>query len=131
MKKIAAITLLTVGAVALAPVSAHAGSKERAAIGGFIGGLILGHAISESHRSSCPPAPAPVVVYDSRRDDCDGYWTENRVKVWVPGHWVVRDDCGRRTRIYVAGRHEWRTERVWVATTRGGHHHHNRYAYAR
>lgn len=134
MKKLAAITLLTAALVSLAPTPALAGSKEKALIGGLIGGLIIGHAISESHRSACPPPPGPVIVYDSRRDDCDGYWQENRVQVWVPGFWVTTRDCGRNVRRFVAGHHEFRTERVWVANARSGNRsgrNSNRYAYNR
>lgn len=118
MNKLATITLLTAAALAATPNPAYAGSKEKALIGGLIGGLIIGHAIAESHNSTCPPEPGTVVVYDSRDRDC-GYWKEVRVKVWVPGHWVVRHERGCRTRYYVAGRHEWRVERVWVADARG------------
>ncbi len=130
MKKIAALSLLTAAALSLAPAPAHAGSKEKALIGGLIGGIIIGHAISESGRSSCPPEPRTVVVVDSRNNDCGGYWRENRVQVWVPGYWVVSYDCGRRVRHFVSGRHEWRTERVWVADSRRDHRG-NRYAYNR
>ena len=40
MNKLAAITLITASALAVAPSPAYAGSKEKALIGGFIGGLI-------------------------------------------------------------------------------------------
>lgn len=121
MKKIAAIALLSAAALSLAPAPAMAGGKEKALIGGFIGGLIIGHAITESHRSACPPEPAPVVVIDSRNDDCGGYWREERVQVWVPGYWVVSYDCGRRIRRHVGGHHEYRTNRVWVSDGRRDH----------
>lgn len=128
MKKPLIIALCTAAALAFVPVT-HAGSKERAAIGGFVGGLIVGHALGKH-------APAPViretVVYDHHpRHAPAGYWQENRVKVWVPGHWTVRvDRCGTRVRHYVAGRYEWRTERVWVAYA-PAHRSHGRIAYAR
>lgn len=134
MNKLATVTLLTAAALAATPSPAHAGSKEKALIGGFIGGLIVGHAIAESHNSTCPPEPGAVVVYDSRDRDC-GYWKEVRVKVWVPGHWVVRHERGCHTRYFVAGRHEWRAERVWVADRGSDHRRHDHrdrhYAYNR
>lgn len=132
MNKLTAITLLTAGAIAFAPSPAYAGSKEKALIGGLIGGLIIGHAIAESHESTCPPDRGTVVVYDSRDHDC-GYWKEVRVKVWVPGYWVTTHDRGHRSRYFVAGRHEWRFERVWVAESRHDRHgrNDNRYAYNR
>ncbi len=127
MNKLTAITLLTAGAIAFAPSPAYAGSKEKALIGGFIGGLILGHAIAESHESTCAPERGTVVVYDSRDRDC-GYWKEVRVKVWVPGYWVNTHDRGHRSRYFVAGRHEWRINRVWVADSRHDRHdRHDRY----
>jgi hypothetical protein len=127
MNKLTAITLLTAGAIAFAPSPVYAGSKEKALIGGFIGGLILGHAIAESHESTCPPERGTVVVYDSRDRDC-GYWKEVRVKVWVPGYWVNTHDRGHRSRYFVAGRHEWRINRVWVADSRHDRHdRHDRY----
>lgn len=132
MNKLAAISLLTAGALSLAPSPAYAGSRERALIGGFIGGLIIGHAINESHHSTCPPEAGTVVVYDSR-DHNYGYWKDVSVKVWVPGYWVTRHDRGHRTRYYVAGRHEWRTERIWVAESRrdGRDRRDHRYTYNR
>jgi hypothetical protein len=127
MKKHLIIALCTVAALAFVPVT-HAGSKERAAIGGFVGGLIVGHALSKH-------APAPVyhetVIYDRHHRSAHGHWETDRVKIWVPGHWTVRvDRCGTRVRHYVAGRYEWRTERVWVAYA-PSHRGHGRIAYRR
>lgn len=115
MKKPVIIALCIATVLALAP-AAHAGKKERAVIGGFIGGLIVGHALTKHQLSH--PVHETVVVYDHPRHDRGGYWQENRVRVWVPGHWAVRiDRCGTRVRYYVSGRYEWRAERVWVAYT--------------
>ncbi|MCW5549447.1 MAG: hypothetical protein KIT44_10845 [Opitutaceae bacterium] len=127
MKKPLIIALCAVAALAFVPVT-HAGSKERAVIGGFVGGLIVGHTLGKH-------APAPIchetVSYHPHRRPAHGHWETNRVKVWVPGHWTVRiDRCGTRVRHYVAGRYEWRTERVWVAYA-PSHRSHGRIAYAR
>jgi hypothetical protein len=133
MNKLANIALCTAAILSLAPSPAMAGSKERAAIGGFIGGLIIGHAITDSYRSTCPPEPGFVVVHDGCRSTCCGYWKETRIKVWVPGYWDTRYHHGTRVRFYVAGRHEWRVNRVWIADSRGHRHgtRDHRYAYNR
>lgn len=138
MKKHLIITLCTVAALAFVPIT-HAGSKERAAIGGFVGGLIVGHALSKH-------APAPdcreTVQYDRHHRSSyghynrhqrasPGHWETSRVKIWVPGHWSVRvDRCGTRVRHFVAGRYGWRTERMWVAYA-PAHRGHGRIAYGR
>lgn len=131
MKNLAAIALLSAAILSLAPTPAIAGSKEKALIGGLIGGLILGHAISESYHSSSPPERGPVVVYDSRSGNRTGYWMETRVQIWVPGCWITTYTHNRPSRRYVAGHHEYRTERVWVTDARHNRHHSDRYAYNR
>ncbi len=132
MKMPVIIALCITAALALAP-AAHAGKKERAAIGGFIGGLIVGHALNQHQYSH--PVHETVVVYDHHpRHAPAGYWQENRVKVWVPGYWASRiDRCGTRDRYYISGRHEWRIERVWVAYAQPSRYEHpsGRFAYAR
>lgn len=127
MKKHLIVALCAVAALTFVPVT-HAGSKERAAIGGFVGGLIVGHALS---KHSPPPVYHETVSYDRHHRSARGHWEINRVKVWVPAHWSVRiDRYGTRVRHYVAGRYEWRTERVWVAYA-PSHRGHGRIAYGR
>lgn len=123
--KITALALLTVTALSFAPKPAHAGDKELAAIGGFIGGMIIGNAIN-NHRNDdyCPPPPRTTVIVD-RGPDCrdDGYWKETRVKIWVPARWVYeRDRRGCEVKRYVSGFYDYRTERVWVSYDRHDRH---------
>jgi hypothetical protein len=129
--KITALALLSVAALSFAPKPAHAGDKELAAIGGFIGGVIVGSVLNKGHTDVyCPPAPPVVVVHHDRRHG-HGYWHENRVKVWVPARWVYeRDRRGHSVKRYVAGYYDYRTERVWVATSHGHPHHAPRYGYS-
>lgn len=118
MNKLTTLSLLAAGAVALAPASAQAshrgGDEAAAAIGGFIGGLIVGSVLHDAPRHD-----RAVFVshrHDFRRDDCGGYWRNVTVRHWVPGYWTTRYDCGRRISVFVPGRWEHRTERVWVST---------------
>lgn len=130
--KLTALALVAVTAISLAPKPAQAGDKELAVVGGLIGGLIIGSAISESrHSADHPHRSTTVVVHGGRRDrydDCDdrgdrGYWKTVSVKVWVPGCWVIeRSRHGHREiRRYVDGHYTYRTDRVWVSYDRYGH----------
>lgn len=63
MNKTATVSLLAASALLFAPKPAAAGDKELAAIGGFIGGLIIGSQLDRNHhervvvRPSCPRPP--------------------------------------------------------------------------
>jgi hypothetical protein len=120
--KITALVLVAVTAFALAPKPAKAGDKELAVVGGLIGGLIIGSAIADSRHSSDYSRNTHVIVdhhRDGRYDRDRGYWKEVRVKVWVPGCWVVeRSRYGRDYRRYVDGHYTYRTNRVWVSYDR-------------
>lgn len=125
--KITALVLIAVTAFALAPKPAKAGDKELAVVGGLIGGLIIGSAIADSRHDDYR---STVVVdgrydgrYDHRYDRYDhrdrGYWKEIRVKIWVPGRWVIEHSRhGRDYRRYVEGYYTYRTDRVWVSYDR-------------
>lgn len=125
------ILTLTASLAALAalasPVRAgDRGDKVAAAIGGFIGGVIVGSHLDRDHHRPAPvvcPPPAcepPVVVVRDAPCPPAGYWDNVRTRVWVPARWVVSyDSCGRRIRTQVGGYYEVRTERVWVATGPG------------
>jgi hypothetical protein len=131
MNKIAIVTLVAaLGGVFLAPSTARAGGNETAAaIGGFIGGLIVGSALDNDHdhhgrfdNHGTVPVRRRVVIRGGHRHHDHGRWEWTRVRVWVPGHWVFRhDDRGRRVRYFERGHHEFRRQRVWVATGRRGH----------
>jgi len=106
--KILSITAALAALTSLAsPVRAgDRGDKVAAAIGGFIGGVIVGSHFDRGDR--CSP---PVVV----RGHSHGHWETVSRRVWIPARWVVTvDSCGRRMRSQVGGCYETRTERVWI-----------------
>jgi hypothetical protein len=110
-------SLLSLGALTAPAHAGDRGDKVAAAIGGFIGGVIVG---SHLDRNACPP---PGYV-DHRPPHSGGYWDTVTTRVWVPARWVMTyDSCGRRIRAHVPGYYELRHERVWVEAPR-----HRRYA---
>lgn len=123
MKKLSALSLLAVGAIALAPKPAVAGDKGLAILGGFLGGLIVANSVNNADHTrvyvdaGCPPpppVPASVVVVDD-----GGYWQESYVQVWIaPSYVVAYDSWHRPIRRYVAGHYERRPRRVWIADNR-------------
>lgn len=125
--KITALALVVVTALSLAPKPAQAGDKGLAVVGGLIGGLIIGSAISDS-RHSAEHRTTTVIVNGRRDDDCDerdGYWKTVEVRVWVPGGWVVERHHGRTIKRYVNGHYECRNDRVWVSYDRRDRHDRN------
>jgi hypothetical protein len=123
--KITALTLAAATAFAFTPKPAVAGDKELAVVGGLLGGLIIASAISDHNDDHRTVVVAGGYRHD-RHDRNDGYWKTVEVRVWVPGGWVYeRSPYGGYRRIYVAGHHECRTDRVWVAYDRHGRHHRN------
>lgn len=135
MNKIATVSALAVlTAFAGAPQTAQArDDKVLAAIGGFIGGVLIASHANQHHPShqiaycefdSC----GDRYVVNHRHDrgyGRDQHYGRDRydwvtVRTWVPGHWVVRyDDCGDRVRYYERGRYEYRREYVVVDSHRG------------
>lgn len=118
-----AFASLSTAALLPAPAQARGGDKALAAVGGFIGGVIVGTHLDRGHRyehrapvvvEACPP-PA-VVYYDAPRSHRrDGFWQESTVRVWVPARTVVTvDRWSRRIHRYEPGHYEYRTDRVWV-----------------
>jgi len=117
--------------LAFAPSPARAGGDEAAAaLGGFIGGVIVGSALDndhhhhgrfEDHGRAHVSTRIEVRSRSHHSHHDHGYWSSNRVRVWVPGVWVVRyDDCGRRFRHFERGHYEHQRQRVWVRTGRHG-----------
>lgn len=114
-------TIATIAALALPAQASNRSDKVAAAVGGFIGGIILGsHLDRHDHGPApvvvCPPEPEVVVVGGHSH----GYWETVSRRVWVPARWVVTvDSCGRRVRRQVGGCYETRTERIWVGHGHG------------
>jgi len=103
---------------------ARADDEAWAAVGGFIAGVITGSVIEHNssvhtgisvsygdpchshHRSGCG------VCYPAR----SGYWSVERVRVWVPGCWeIVVNHCGDRVRVWKPGRFDYHQRKIWVA----------------
>lgn len=109
-------TLATLAALASPAHASNRSDKVAAAIGGFIGGVIVGsHLDRHDHGPApvvvCPPEPKVVVVSGHSH----GHWETVSTRVWVPARWVVTvDSYGRRVRSRVGGCYETRMERVWV-----------------
>lgn len=112
--KITALTLAAATAFAFTAKPAVAGDKELAVVGGLIGGLIIASALSDHHDHDS----RVVVTSGYDRSHRDGYWKTVEVRTWVPGYWVSERRHGRPHRYFVAGHHECRTDRVWVAYNR-------------
>lgn len=126
--KLAALALALVTLFALgAPKTAQA-NDAGAAIGGFIGGVIVGSVIADQHRG-----PDAVVIEAGYRDygphhGPRGYWRNVHTRVWVPGFWTMdRDRWGRPFRRYVEGHYELRRDRVWVSYNDHGHGRYDRH----
>ncbi len=108
---------------------AQAGDEAIAAIGGLIGGILIGSAIDNHHdhyardRYYDRGPRTKVVVRTSHRHG--GYWKYTRIKTWVPGHWVREyDDCGNRRKYWVEGHYTYRKKKVWVRNSYSRHHNH-------
>ncbi len=124
--KLTALALALVTLFALATPKTAKANDAGAAIGGFIGGVIVGSVLADQHRG-----PDAVVVqagygYDRgpvRYEAPRGYWRDVHTRVWVPGFWTMeRDHWGRPYRRYVEGHYEMRRERVWVSYNNRGHY---------
>lgn len=85
-----------------------------AAIGGFIGGVIVGSTINSNNLP--PPRVGVAVSYGHDHGRRHGHWEWTTVRVWVPGRWAYVDrDHGRSRRVWMDGYYDHRRERVWVA----------------
>jgi len=127
MKKLLIASIVAaLSGVGVAPQTAAARDGEvLAALGGFIGGVIVGSHIDDGHLHTSVSYRhvdryrGTRVVVETGRGPHRGYWKVVSVRTWVPGHWVVRrDEYGRRIRYFERGHYEHRRERVWVAAGR-------------
>lgn len=119
MNKMIFASLATVATVLMgSPIRADASPRHHdhddavvAAIGGFVGGVIVASAIHHD----LPPAPA-VVSVSYGHDHRHGHWEWRSARVWVPGYWThVERRHGHVRKVWIEGRYEVRRERVWVA----------------
>lgn len=128
MNKIAITSVLAVmTGLAGAPQTAQArGDEALAAIGGFIGGVLVASAANQHYSDQDAyygyddynnryPVDYRYDGRDYRRDYGRDYGRNHRqwvtVRVWVPGRWIIRyDGYGRRERCYVRGHYEHRRE---------------------
>jgi len=129
MNKIAITSVLAVmTGLAGAPQTAQArGDEALAAIGGFIGGVLIASAAHDHHAAQYAYCEFDgcgnryVVAHRHGQDyyGRDYYGRDRRdwitVRVWVPGHWTIRiGDHGHRARYYERGRYEFRRQLVIV-----------------
>jgi len=132
MKTKLILPLVALATLASFSVPAHASSrsdKAALAIGGFIGGVIVGSHLDKNsshypghvtHVQSCPPSVSydhghTRVIIQHGPSRPSGYWTNVTERVWIPRERVVSyDECGRRTIRLVGGYYETQTRRVWI-----------------
>lgn len=122
MKKLISLTIVIATIFGFQSV-AQAGDKERALIGGLIGGAIIASALNDNdhhhrHNSSVSVSYSNYGGRDHghRCGNKCGYYKDVRHKYWVSGHWDVSfDDCGRRNKRYISGHYDYSVKRVWVA----------------
>lgn len=142
MNKIAIASVLAVlTGLAGAPQTAQArDDKVLAAIGGFIGGVLIASAVQDHHspqHAYCEFDSCTDRYVAGHRHGHDRYGHDrhavNRhgrdrydwvtVRVWVPGRTVIRyDSCGNRIRHYERGHYVYRKEYVVVDSHRGRGH---------
>lgn len=121
-KAISTLTLLAVAAAFAFPNTARAGDKEKALIGGLIGGIIIGAAIADDDTHT-----HVSVGYrrggHHRHHDRHGYWEWVSVKTWVPGYYERRcDRHGHVRKVWVSGHYTYHKKKVWVDAHRGHGH---------
>jgi hypothetical protein len=127
-------TILVATAAVLAliarPPAANAGDEAIAAIGGFIGGVIIGSIASDHDHGSSVIIEAGYGDHGDRHygrnsrydgpsrhghSDRRGRWEYQTVSRWIPGYWTYgRDRCGDRRRVWNRGHHVRTQVRIWV-----------------
>lgn len=111
MKIISTLTLIAVAAGFVAPNTAFAGDKERALLGGLIGGIIIGAAISDDDCDT----QVNVGYHAGGHYQNSGYWEWVSVKTWVPGYYERScDRYGRTRKVWISGYHTYTKQKVWV-----------------
>jgi hypothetical protein len=120
-------TLGIAGAMATAaPVAGQAGDEGWAALGGFLGGTILGEVFHGHHGHHGHQGGHTVVVEEHHYVQPAGHYEYEKREVWHEGYYSYEyDRCGRRIRVWNPGYYTYTTVKVWVEH-RG---HHRDYAY--
>lgn len=131
-KTIVLASILLLGLIAR-PTTARAGDEALAALGGFIGGVIVGTVINDHDDDRTVIIHGRSDRYDrhDRYDRYDSYdrngrydrghrpngqWEYRTIRKWVPGYWVIEHDrYGDRRRVWIEGRHVRTQVRVWVS----------------
>lgn len=123
MKTISALTLIAVVAAFITPNSVHAGEKERAIIGGVLGGIIIGAVLADDDIHT----RVSVGYHNRGHHRSDGYWEWVTVKTWRPGYYERScDRYGRTRKVWISGHYDYHKKKVWVETRRGGYGRHYR-----
>lgn len=130
MKMLKALTLFGLLAALITPPAAHAGNKEKAIIGGVLGGLIIGAVIADDDVD----ARVSIGYRNDRRHyrhghhRNHGYWKWITVKTWVPGYYERScDRYGRPRKVWISGYYDYHKRKVWVDSPRSRHGHYYRH----
>ncbi|MBU0678922.1 MAG: hypothetical protein KJ626_12490 [Verrucomicrobia bacterium] len=114
MKKVLIIVLAIVLGLAVRPVEVSAGDEGWAVVAGFIGGAIVGSALSDSCAYSGGVVIDPGYAYE-RPYVQHGRYEYRRKRVWVSGCWIYQPRrCGRAVRVWQPGYYTWQNVQVWV-----------------
>lgn len=102
------------------PRAVHAGDEGWAALGGFLGGVLLSQGHHHEHRTVIREK-----IYHRERVSQGHYEYQTR-RIWHPGRFVhVRRDCGRVRRVWEPGYYQHEKVKVWVPSLhvsyRSGH----------
>lgn len=119
--------LVAITAMILTPQTARAGHREDkifAAVGGLIGGVIIGKNIERNRQPTYHHQPESRVIVVQSHSTCPppprGYWQETRTKVWVASCWTeTRNEWGHRVKVWQPGHYTYQTTRVWVSGGNG------------
>ncbi|HMP72452.1 MAG TPA: hypothetical protein PKE55_04235 [Kiritimatiellia bacterium] len=110
---------LAVGLTLGAGAPAQAMNREWAAVAGFVGGVLVSHAV-HAPRATVVHHHAPVVreTVVIHEPPPSGYWEVRSERIWVPGQWIHHDlGCGRFQRVWQPGHYQVVQRRVWVETS--------------
>ncbi|EDY81876.1 hypothetical protein VDG1235_1496 [Verrucomicrobiia bacterium DG1235] len=120
MKALSALTLLAAAAALVMPNKAMAGDKEKAIIGGLIGGIIIGAVIADDDFDTHVNVGYHAGGRHGHHDH--GYWEWVSVKTWIPGYYERScDRYGRTRKVWISGHYTFSKKKVWVDARRSSH----------